>query len=90
MSQFHLETEIIRSQIERSQHQEHSSPLYLTSSYVFEDAEEMRASFSEEKEPGFILTDPAFAIKPLIFFHFFLAILFILLRTEVFLMSPLT
>lgn len=50
MSQFHLETEIIRSQIERSQHQEHSSPLYLTSSYVFEDAEEMRASFSEEKE----------------------------------------
>ncbi len=50
MSQFHLETEIIRSHIERSQHQEHSSPLYLTSSYVFEDAEEMRASFSEEKE----------------------------------------
>ncbi|MEO2061245.1 MAG: aminotransferase class I/II-fold pyridoxal phosphate-dependent enzyme [Mesonia sp.] len=50
MSEFHLETEIIRSQIERSQHQEHSSPLYLTSSYVFEDAEEMRASFSEEKE----------------------------------------
>ncbi len=50
MSQFHLETEIIRSQIERSQHQEHSSPLYLTSSYLFEDAEEMRASFSEEKE----------------------------------------
>lgn len=50
MNQFHLETEIIRSQIERSQHQEHSSPLYLTSSYVFEDAEEMRASFSEEKE----------------------------------------
>jgi len=50
MSQFHLETEIIRSQIERSQHQEHSSPLYLTSSYVFEDAEEMRASFSEEKQ----------------------------------------
>lgn len=50
MSNLHLETEIIRSQIERSQHQEHSSPLYLTSSYVFEDAEEMRASFSEEKE----------------------------------------
>ncbi|GGZ54307.1 trans-sulfuration enzyme family protein [Mesonia mobilis] len=50
MSQFHLETEIIRSQIERSQHQEHSSPLYLTSSYVFEDVEEMRASFSEEKQ----------------------------------------
>ncbi len=29
---------------------EHTSPVYLTSSFVFEDAEEMRASFSEEKE----------------------------------------
>ena len=25
-------------------------PLYLTSSFVFEDAEDMRASFTEEKE----------------------------------------
>ena len=29
---------------------EHSTPLHLTSSFVFEDAEEMRAAFSEEKE----------------------------------------
>lgn len=36
--------------MERSQYSEHSAPVYLTSSYVFEDAEEMRASFSEEKE----------------------------------------
>lgn len=36
--------------MERSQNSEHSAPVYLTSSYVFEDAEEMRASFSEEKE----------------------------------------
>jgi O-succinylhomoserine sulfhydrylase len=45
-----FETEAIRTQIERSQYQEHSVPLYLTSSFVFEDAEDMRASFAEEKE----------------------------------------
>jgi len=46
----HFETEAIRTQSERTQFQEHSTPLFLTSSYVFEDAEEMRASFAEEKE----------------------------------------
>jgi O-succinylhomoserine sulfhydrylase len=45
-----FETEAIRSQVERSQYQEHSVPLYLTSSFVFDDAEDMRASFAEEKE----------------------------------------
>ena len=45
-----FETQAIRTQMEQSQFQEHSSPLYLTSSFVFEDAEEMRASFAEEKE----------------------------------------
>tara|TARA_B110000091_G_scaffold210667_1_gene253896 strand:- start:1716 stop:2885 length:1170 start_codon:yes stop_codon:yes gene_type:complete len=45
-----FETEAIRNQTERSQFSEHSTPLYLTSSFVFEDAEEMRASFAEEKE----------------------------------------
>lgn len=45
-----FETEAIRTQIERSQFLEHSTPLYLTSSFVFEDAEDMRASFAEEKE----------------------------------------
>ncbi len=51
MSTEHLafETEAIRTQIERSQYLEHSAPLYLTSSYVFEDAEDMRASFADEK-----------------------------------------
>lgn len=44
------QTDIIRTQIERSQFLEHSTPLYLTSSFIFEDAEDMRASFSEEKE----------------------------------------
>jgi O-succinylhomoserine sulfhydrylase len=32
----------------RTQYLEHSVPLYLTSSFVFEDAEDMR-SFAEEK-----------------------------------------
>lgn len=44
------ETKAIRIQSERSSHQEHSVPLYLTSSFVFEDAEDMRAQFNEEKE----------------------------------------
>lgn len=45
-----FETDAIRTQVERSQHSEHSVPLYLTSSFVFDDAEDMRASFAEEKE----------------------------------------
>ncbi|MEN1783702.1 MAG: aminotransferase class I/II-fold pyridoxal phosphate-dependent enzyme [Bacteroidota bacterium] len=45
-----FETEAIRSQLERTQYLEHSNPLFLTSSYVFENAEDMRASFAEEKE----------------------------------------
>ncbi|EAQ42288.1 PLP-dependent aspartate aminotransferase family protein [Polaribacter sp. MED152] len=45
-----FETEAIRNQTERSQFSEHSTPLYLTSSFVFDDAEEMRASFAEEKQ----------------------------------------
>lgn len=44
------ETEAIRIQTERSQYKEHSVPLYLTSSYAFDDAEDMRALFAEEKE----------------------------------------
>lgn len=43
-------TDLIRIQTERSQNNEHSSPIYLTSSYSFEDADDMRLQFSEEKE----------------------------------------
>lgn len=50
MDSNNFETQAIRTQIERSQYLEHSSPLYLTSSYVFEDAEDMRASFADEKD----------------------------------------
>ena len=46
----HFETAAIRNQTERTPFSEHSTPLYLTSSFVFDDAEEMRASFAEEKE----------------------------------------
>jgi len=45
-----FETKAIRNQLERTHYSEHSAPLFLTSSYVFEDAEDMRASFAEEKE----------------------------------------
>ncbi len=45
-----FETEAIRTQLERTDFLEHSAPLYLTSSFVFEDAEDMRASFTEEKK----------------------------------------
>ena len=45
-----IRTKAIRTQIPRTQFLEHSNPMYLTSSYVFEDAEDMRASFAEEKE----------------------------------------
>ncbi|RNC91772.1 MAG: aminotransferase class I/II-fold pyridoxal phosphate-dependent enzyme [Allomuricauda sp.] len=50
MSGQKFETRAIRAQLERTQYLEHSAPLFLTSSYVFEDAEDMRASFAEEKE----------------------------------------
>lgn len=50
MNTTHFETSAVRTQTERSQFSEHSTPLYLTSSFVFDDAEDMRASFAEEKE----------------------------------------
>ncbi len=46
----HPETLAIRTQAERSRFNEHSVPLYLTSSFVFEDAETMRAMFADEIE----------------------------------------
>lgn len=43
-----FETQAIRTQIERSAQQEHSNPIYMTSSFTFEDSEEMRAAFADE------------------------------------------
>lgn len=48
--QHRTETNAIRTQIPRTDFMEHSAPLYLSSSFVFEDAEDMRASFAEEKD----------------------------------------
>jgi len=55
MKQRHFETEAIRTQDERTANREHSVPLYLTSSFVFEDAEQARALFADEI-PGNIYT----------------------------------
>ena len=45
-----FETIAIRKQINRTANREHSAPLYLTSSYVFDDAEQARALFADEEE----------------------------------------
>ncbi len=45
----HFETIAVRTQMERTQ-REHTSPLYLTSSFVFDDAEQARAMFADEIE----------------------------------------
>ena len=47
---YHPETLAIRTQTERSQNNEHSSPLYLTSSFVFDTADDMRAAFNDESD----------------------------------------
>ena len=47
MSQ-HPITKVIRTQIDRTNEMEHSSPLFLTSSFCFDNAEEMRAAFADE------------------------------------------
>ncbi|MCC9137823.1 trans-sulfuration enzyme family protein [Pontibacter silvestris] len=44
------ETKAIRLQAKRSHNREHSVPLYLTSSFLFEDAEQARAVFADEEE----------------------------------------
>jgi O-succinylhomoserine sulfhydrylase len=44
----HFETLAIRTQAPRSAEREHSVPLYLTSSFRFDDAEHARALFAEE------------------------------------------
>ncbi|MBL0120773.1 MAG: aminotransferase class I/II-fold pyridoxal phosphate-dependent enzyme [Saprospiraceae bacterium] len=50
MEEKHFETNAIRAQFERSENNEHSVPLYLTSSFVFDEAEDMRAAFNDESD----------------------------------------
>lgn len=44
------ESKLIREQFPRSQNREHSVPMYLTSSFIFDDAEQCRAVFANEQE----------------------------------------
>jgi O-succinylhomoserine sulfhydrylase len=44
------QSKLIRSQAKRSFNREHSVPLYLTSSFIFDDAEQGRAIFADEQE----------------------------------------
>jgi O-succinylhomoserine sulfhydrylase len=46
----HPTTKAIRTQAQRTEQMEHSSPLFLTSSFVYEDAEHMRAAFADEND----------------------------------------
>jgi O-succinylhomoserine sulfhydrylase len=50
MENHQFETRAIRAQFPRSENNEHSVPVYLTSSFVFDSAEEMRAAFAEEND----------------------------------------
>lgn len=46
----HDETAVIRDRAERSQHGEHATSIYLSSSFEFDDAEHARALFANEVE----------------------------------------
>ena len=50
MHELHPTTKAIRTQTERTREMEHSSPLFLTSSFCYNNAEEMRAVFADEQE----------------------------------------
>ncbi|HXC03753.1 MAG TPA: PLP-dependent transferase, partial [Bacteroidia bacterium] len=44
------ESQAIRIQTDQTDQKEHSTPLYLTSSFTFDTAEEMRAAFADESD----------------------------------------
>jgi len=46
----HFETQAVRTQTEQTQQKEHSVPLYLSSSFTFDSAEDMRAAFADETD----------------------------------------
>lgn len=50
MENKHFETLAIRAQLDRTEYNEHSAPLFLTSSFVFDTAEDMRAAFNDESD----------------------------------------
>ena len=46
----HPITKVIRTQIDRTSEMEHASPLFFTSSFCFDNAEDMRAAFADETD----------------------------------------
>jgi len=46
----HNQSKLIRTQIKQTEQGEHSTPMYLTSSFTFDNAEEMRAAFADESD----------------------------------------
>jgi O-succinylhomoserine sulfhydrylase len=48
MSKYHPQTDAIRLQMNRTNEKEHSTPLFLTSSFVYDSAEDMAAAFSDD------------------------------------------
>lgn len=48
MAKHHPETKAIRIQTDKTNQKEHSTPLFLTSSFTYESAEEMAAAFADD------------------------------------------
>jgi len=46
----HPVSKMIRTRVEQTNEKEHSSPLFLTSSFTFDNSEEMRAAFADEND----------------------------------------
>jgi O-succinylhomoserine sulfhydrylase len=46
----HKQTQAIRIQTNRTNEMEHSTPMFLTSSFCFDNAEDMRAAFADESD----------------------------------------
>jgi O-succinylhomoserine sulfhydrylase len=46
----HPITKVIRTQAEQTNEMEHSTPMFLTSSFCFDNAEDMRAAFADETD----------------------------------------
>ena len=46
----HKQSKLIRARVEQTKNHEHASPLFLTSSFTFDNAEDMRAAFADETD----------------------------------------
>ncbi len=46
----HSQSKLIRTRVDQTSEHEHSTPLFLTSSFTFDNAEDMRAAFADESD----------------------------------------